>query len=157
MPGELFIEYQLAAEKMRPDATVCMAAYGDYGPGYIGTEIAYTQGGYETGPVSRVRARGGRSVDGRDAGVVEMSRNQFGMRNAEFGNDMNMSVRRASDPHSASRITHWRWSSLLSSPRSSHAPARQDTSAGDKVLAEYLQQKTAKLAERRMPRRYQNA
>jgi hypothetical protein len=54
MPGELFIEYQLAAQKMRPDAPVCMAAYGDYGPGYIGTEIAYTQGGYETGPVSRV-------------------------------------------------------------------------------------------------------
>lgn len=54
MPGELFIEYQLAAEKMRPDAPVCMAAYGDYGSGYIGTEIAYSQGGYETGPVSRV-------------------------------------------------------------------------------------------------------
>lgn len=54
MPGELFIEYQLAAEKMRPDAPVCMAAYGDYGAGYIGTAIAYSQGGYETGPVSRV-------------------------------------------------------------------------------------------------------
>jgi hypothetical protein len=53
MPGELFVEYQLAAAKMRPDATVCMAAYGDYGPGYIGTAIAYTQGGYETGPASR--------------------------------------------------------------------------------------------------------
>ncbi len=47
MPGELFIEYQLAAQQMKPDATVCMAAYGDYAPGYIGTEIAYTQGGYE--------------------------------------------------------------------------------------------------------------
>lgn len=47
MPGELFVEYQLAAQKMRPDAVVCMAAYGDYAPGYIGTEIAYTQGGYE--------------------------------------------------------------------------------------------------------------
>ncbi|HUY33939.1 MAG TPA: hypothetical protein VMV69_14425 [Pirellulales bacterium] len=54
MPGELFVEYQLAAETMRPDAVVCMAAYGDYGPGYIGTELAYPQGGYETGPVSRV-------------------------------------------------------------------------------------------------------
>ena len=32
---------------MRPDATVCVAAYGDYAPGYVGTEIAYTQGGYE--------------------------------------------------------------------------------------------------------------
>jgi hypothetical protein len=27
-----------------------MAAYGDYAPGYIGTEIGYTQGGYETSP-----------------------------------------------------------------------------------------------------------
>lgn len=54
MPGELFIEYQLAAETLRPDALVCMAAYGDYGPGYIGTAIAYPQGGYETSRVSRV-------------------------------------------------------------------------------------------------------
>ncbi len=48
MPGELFVEYQLAAKAMRPDLNVAMAAYGDYGPGYIGTEIAYSQGGYET-------------------------------------------------------------------------------------------------------------
>lgn len=49
MPGELFVEYQLAAKKMRPDLHVAMAAYGDYGPGYIGTTVAYSQGGYETG------------------------------------------------------------------------------------------------------------
>lgn len=48
MPGELFVEYQLAAQNMRPDLFVTMAAYGDYSPGYIGTEIAYSQGGYET-------------------------------------------------------------------------------------------------------------
>jgi len=53
MPGELFVEYQLAAQKMQEDNLVCMAAYGDLGPGYIGTAIAYTQGGYETGIVSR--------------------------------------------------------------------------------------------------------
>ena len=53
MPGELFIEYQLAAQEMLPSRFVAMAAYGDYGPGYIGTRIAYSQGGYETGPVSR--------------------------------------------------------------------------------------------------------
>lgn len=35
MPGELFVEYQLAAKAMRPDLHVAMAAYG--------------QGGYETG------------------------------------------------------------------------------------------------------------
>ena len=55
MPGEMFVEFQLAAAKLRPDDHVCMAAYGDYGPGYIGTEIAYSQGGYETSPgASRV-------------------------------------------------------------------------------------------------------
>ncbi|HWB12254.1 MAG TPA: hypothetical protein VG826_23705 [Pirellulales bacterium] len=54
MPGELFIEYQIAAERLRPEELVCMAAYGDYGPGYIGTSIAYGQGGYETSRVSRV-------------------------------------------------------------------------------------------------------
>jgi hypothetical protein len=53
MPGELFVEYQLAAQKLKPSAFVAMAAYGDYGPGYIGTRIAYAQGGYETGPASR--------------------------------------------------------------------------------------------------------
>lgn len=50
MPGELFVEYQLAAKKMRPDLRVAMAAYGDYGPAYIGTTKAYAEGGYETGP-----------------------------------------------------------------------------------------------------------
>ncbi len=50
MAGELFVEYQLAAKQMRPDLFVAMAAYGDYGPGYIGTAKAYEQGGYETGP-----------------------------------------------------------------------------------------------------------
>ena len=54
MPGELFIEYQLFAQRLRPDLFVAMAAYGDYSPGYIGTRIAYPQGGYETGTASRV-------------------------------------------------------------------------------------------------------
>ena len=47
MPGELFVEYQLYAQAVRPDLVVAMAAYGDYAPGYICTEIAYSQGGYE--------------------------------------------------------------------------------------------------------------
>jgi hypothetical protein len=50
LPGELFVEYQLAAKKERPDLFVTMAAYGDYAPWYIGTAIAYEQGGYETTP-----------------------------------------------------------------------------------------------------------
>lgn len=49
LPGELFVEYQLAAKAMRPDLHVMMAAYGQYGPGYIGTAAAYPEGGYETG------------------------------------------------------------------------------------------------------------
>lgn len=48
LPGELFVEYQLAAQKMKPGEQVCTAAYEEYGPGYIGTQIAYAQGGYET-------------------------------------------------------------------------------------------------------------
>ena len=52
LPGELFVEYQLAAKAMRPDLHVAVAAYGDYGPGYIGSTCAYDQGGYEVGPTS---------------------------------------------------------------------------------------------------------
>jgi hypothetical protein len=52
MPGELFVEYQLAAKAMRRNLHVAMAAYGDYGPGYIGTAAAYREGGYETSPKS---------------------------------------------------------------------------------------------------------
>ncbi len=54
LPGELFVEYQLFAQRLRPDLFVATAAYGDYSPGYIGTRLAYTQGGYETGTPSRV-------------------------------------------------------------------------------------------------------
>lgn len=48
MPGETFIEFQLAAQEMKPGDQVCTAAYGEYGSGYICTEIAYSQGGYES-------------------------------------------------------------------------------------------------------------
>lgn len=48
LPGELFVEYQLAAQDLRPDLQVMMAAYGDYGPAYIGTTVSYSEGGYET-------------------------------------------------------------------------------------------------------------
>ncbi len=47
MPGELFVEYQLAAKAERPDLFVAMAAYGDLGMGYVGTAEAYKKGGYE--------------------------------------------------------------------------------------------------------------
>jgi hypothetical protein len=47
LPGEAFVEYQLAAQKLRPDAVVNVAAYGDGGMGYIPTAKAYLEGGYE--------------------------------------------------------------------------------------------------------------
>ncbi|MFN0020440.1 MAG: hypothetical protein ACKVP0_19460 [Pirellulaceae bacterium] len=53
LPGEIFIEYQLAAQKLYPAGELCTAGYGDYGAGYIGTKISYGEGGYETTFVSR--------------------------------------------------------------------------------------------------------
>jgi len=47
LPGEPFIEYQLAAQKIRPDDDVFVAGYGDGGPGYLPTAAAYLEGGYE--------------------------------------------------------------------------------------------------------------
>jgi hypothetical protein len=47
LPGEPFIEYQLAAQKLRNDALVCVAGYGDGGPGYIPPDRAFLEGGYE--------------------------------------------------------------------------------------------------------------
>lgn len=49
MPGELFVEYQLAAKKMRPDLFVTMAAYGEGCTGYIPTAKAFPEEGYEVG------------------------------------------------------------------------------------------------------------
>ena len=46
LPGDYSVEYQLAAKRMRPDLHVMVAAYGQYGPGYIGTTAAYGEGGY---------------------------------------------------------------------------------------------------------------
>jgi hypothetical protein len=54
MPGELFVEYELAAKAERPDLFVAMAAYGDYGPEYICTDAAYKEGGYEASSASGV-------------------------------------------------------------------------------------------------------
>jgi hypothetical protein len=47
MPGELAVEYQLAAQALRPDRFVAMAAYGEYAMGYISMAHHYWQGGYE--------------------------------------------------------------------------------------------------------------
>ncbi len=52
LPGEPFIEYQLAAKAFRKDLFVAVAGYGDYAPGYICNEEGYRQGGYEAGQAS---------------------------------------------------------------------------------------------------------
>ncbi len=60
LPGEPFVEYQLFAQSLRTD--VCVAGYGDGGPGYIPTAAAYPEGGYEptvalAGPASEAILR----------------------------------------------------------------------------------------------------
>jgi hypothetical protein len=47
LPGEPFVEYQLHAQELAKDRFVCVAGYGDGGPGYIPTDKAYLEGGYE--------------------------------------------------------------------------------------------------------------
>jgi hypothetical protein len=47
LPGEPFIEYQLRAQQTRKDVFVCVAGYGDGGMGYIPTDGAFFEGGYE--------------------------------------------------------------------------------------------------------------
>jgi hypothetical protein len=44
LPAESFVEFQLAAQKMRPDSFVIVAAYGECAPGYIPTEQARREG-----------------------------------------------------------------------------------------------------------------
>jgi hypothetical protein len=47
LPGEAFIEYQLYAQSLRPNDFLATAAYGELGTGYICTERAFAEGGYE--------------------------------------------------------------------------------------------------------------
>ncbi len=47
LPGEAFVEYQLFAQSVRPDNFLAVAAYGELGPGYICTDKAFAEGGYE--------------------------------------------------------------------------------------------------------------
>lgn len=47
LPGECFVDYQLFAQRAAADDFVAVAAYGDLGPGYICTDRAFEEGGYE--------------------------------------------------------------------------------------------------------------
>jgi hypothetical protein len=44
LPGESYVEYQLLAQKLRPDSIVFVAGYGECAPGYIPTEKAFQEG-----------------------------------------------------------------------------------------------------------------
>ena len=48
LPGEPFVQYQLAAQPMQSGRFICVAGYGDCGMGYIGGDRIFTdRGGYE--------------------------------------------------------------------------------------------------------------
>jgi hypothetical protein len=47
LPGESMLEFQRYAQSLRPKDFVAVAAYGDLGTGYICTEAAFKEGGYE--------------------------------------------------------------------------------------------------------------
>ncbi len=44
LPGEAYVEFQLAAQRMRPDSFVLVAGYGDGATGYIPTERHVSEG-----------------------------------------------------------------------------------------------------------------
>jgi hypothetical protein len=44
LPAEAYVEYQLLAQKLRPDAFAVVAGYGECGPGYIPIERAWNEG-----------------------------------------------------------------------------------------------------------------
>lgn len=44
LPAEAFVEFQLAAQRLKPDQFVLAAGYGECGPGYIPTEAARAEG-----------------------------------------------------------------------------------------------------------------
>jgi hypothetical protein len=59
LPGEPFVEFQLAAQKAAPEGFIAVAGYGDCAMWYYGPDRIYTdRGGYEqtwsfTGPCER--------------------------------------------------------------------------------------------------------
>lgn len=47
LPGEPMLEFQEFAQSLRPGGLVAVAGYHDTGPGYICTDVAFKEGGYE--------------------------------------------------------------------------------------------------------------
>jgi hypothetical protein len=44
LPGESYVEYQLLAQRLRPDATVVAIGYGESATGYIPTALQLAEG-----------------------------------------------------------------------------------------------------------------
>ncbi len=44
LPGESYVEFQLAAQKLRPGSFVMVLGYGECAPGYVPTERAFEEG-----------------------------------------------------------------------------------------------------------------
>ena len=47
LPGEPMLEFQKYAQGLRANDFVAVAGYGDLSPGYLCTDRAWTEGGYE--------------------------------------------------------------------------------------------------------------
>jgi hypothetical protein len=47
LPGEPMLEFQRFAQRLRPNRFVAVAGYGDISPGYLCTDRAFEEGGYE--------------------------------------------------------------------------------------------------------------
>lgn len=43
LPGESYLEYQLLAQRLRPDSFVVVMGYGESAPGYVGTDKAWDE------------------------------------------------------------------------------------------------------------------
>jgi len=62
LPGEPMLEFQKYAQGLRPDRFVAVAGYGDMSPGYLCTDRAFEEGGYEpsaanAGPGTEARVK----------------------------------------------------------------------------------------------------
>ncbi len=62
LPGEPMLEFQKHAQGLRPDRFVAVAGYGDISPGYLCTDRAFEEGGYEpsaahAGPGTEARVK----------------------------------------------------------------------------------------------------
>jgi hypothetical protein len=77
LPGEPMLEFQNYARRLRPKEWVVLAGYGDISAGYLCTDKAYTEGGYEPsaanaapGVEARVKEAIGKLLVARPSGRV---------------------------------------------------------------------------------------